>query len=131
MKRILLFIILIPILVYSQSDSTDCSKNYSKYESGCFAAEYMPTIIGGIDSLQLRLEYPKEAIKGDVIGKVYIKVIIDTLGNPHCPTVLKGLILACNEAAIKVIMASHFTSAIAHKKKVIVPMVIPVKFDIN
>ena len=89
------------------------------------------TIIGGIDSLQLRLEYPKEAIKGDVEGKVYIKVIIDTLGIPHCPTIIKGLIPECNKAAIKAIMSTHFTPASVRKKKVIIPMIIPVKFGIN
>jgi Gram-negative bacterial TonB protein C-terminal len=131
MKNILLIIFLFPILAYSQSDSTDCSKNYSKYENGCFVVEQMPSIIGGFDSVYKKLVYPKEAIKGDIVGKVYVKVIIDTLGNPHCPTILKGLISECNEAAIKAIMSSHFIPAIARNKKVLVPMVIPLKFGIN
>ena len=84
MKNILFLIILFPIYVFSQTDSIDCHKFYKEHESSSLESpviDQLPEPIGGMDSLYKKLIYPIEVLKGDVQGKVYIKVIIDTLGN--------------------------------------------------
>ena len=131
MKNILFLIILFPINVFSQTDSIDCHKFYKEHESSSLESpviDQLPEPIGGMDSLYKKLIYPIEALKGDVQGKVYIKVIIDTLGNPHCPFISKGLGYGCDKEAIRIIMSTHFIPAVFHKKKIVMEIMIPIKF---
>ena len=46
--------------------------------------ENIPELIGGLDSLQSRLIYPKNALENNIEGKVYVITVVDTAGNQFC-----------------------------------------------
>jgi TonB family protein len=132
MKDLFYFLFLLSPLIFSQSESDDCNKLYHELFGNAvygFYVETLPGIVGGLDSLQLRLNYPKEALIHKIEGKVYIRVIADTLGNLLCCDVVKGLGYGCTEEALRLINSSHFIPATQRNKKVIVPFVIPIKFE--
>jgi len=103
---------------------------YSQVDYGTVPINKMPELIGGLDSLQSRLQYPDSALSRKTEGKVYVKVTIDTTGKPTHPVILKGLSSDCNEEAIELVMSSHFSPAQLRDKPITFPIVIPVKFKL-
>ena len=121
------------LFIFPQNDSTICKQLYTKFFGkyvSCIFVEKMPELIGGLDSLQQKLIYPQEALYNNIEGKVYVRAFIDTLGNSICTEILKGIGFECNEEAIRLVQMSHFIPAIQHKKKVTVPIAIPVIFKL-
>lgn len=126
------FIILIILCFHVVSAQTDSSKkginNKLIYP---VPIEIMPKIIGGMDSLQSKIQYPKEAINSKVEGKVYLKASIDTLGNVSDVEVIRGIGYGCNEEALRVVKNAKFTPAINKGKKVKCTISIPIKFTLS
>jgi len=74
-----------------------------------------PTIVGGLDSLQMLLNWPKQGEQIDFEGKIYILAYLDTLGNLDSASVIKGFGFGFNEEAMRVIKLAKFTPAYRHK----------------
>ncbi len=130
MKILSLFILLIPFIIYSQTDSVDCEKLY--YSFGDMAVESLPKLIGGLDSLHMRIKYPEEALKKNIQGKVYINCIVDTNGSPICAKVVKGLGYGCDQEALRLVLTSQFTPAVQRKHRYIrCPISIPIVFKLQ
>jgi len=95
MKLLFVLLFFIQANFFPQSGTIDCHP----LSFGCISVEKMPAIIGSLDSLHLRLIYPQEALKHKIEGKVYVLVTIDTLGNPFCQKIIKGIGYGCDEEA--------------------------------
>ena len=126
--------------IYSQQDSLDCQKLRdslnveSVLDREAWGWQRLPALIGGIDGLEKKLEYPEEAIKNNIEGKVYVNVIIDTSGNPHCPLIIKErkhLGYGCEEEAIRIVMISKFLPALKHNKPRTIQIIIPIIFSLK
>ncbi|MCH7516064.1 MAG: energy transducer TonB [Bacteroidetes bacterium] len=91
----------------------------------------MPAIISGLDSLHLRLIYPTEAIKHKIEGKVYVLVTIDSLGNPFCAKIIKGIGYGCDEEALRLVNSSKYTAGEQRGKPIVITMSIPIVFKID
>ena len=95
-------------------------------------SQKMPEIIGGYDSLLLNLQYPEEAVKNKIEGKVYVSILVDTSGNPLCPKIIgKRLGYGCDKEAVRLVMNARFTPAMSHDKKRIMQMVVPISFKLK
>jgi len=70
--------------------------------------EKMPEIIGGINSIQSKIIYPKEAKENNIEGKVYIRCKITSEGEVEEIEVVKGLGFGCDEEAIRVVKDSKW-----------------------
>ena len=127
MKLLFVLLFFIQANFFSQSDTIDCSP----ISFGCFAVEKMPAIIGGLDSLHLRLIYPTEAIKHKIEGKVYVLVTIDSLGNPYCAKIIKGIGYGCDEEALRLVNSSKYSAGEQRGKPVMITMSIPIVFKID
>lgn len=70
-------------------------------------SETMPSFPGGMDGfyeyLYSQLKYPKEAIRYDVDGKVFLSYVIDKDGSITHVKILKGIGSGCDEEAIRVL----------------------------
>lgn len=119
----------------SKDTISHCQKmrdSLALYYSWDIAFQKMPEIIGGYDSLLLKLQYPEEAVKNKIEGKVYISILVDTSGHPMCPMILgKRLGYGCDEEAVRLVMKTKFTPAISHNRKRIVQMVVPISFKLK
>ena len=106
--------------------------------------EIMPTITGGLDSLQLRLNYPDEAKNLGIEGKVYLIVDLDSLGSIQNVVVVKGIGYGCDEEAVRLIKTATFTPGYIRKtvgvdnlgKKIVelvpykIKITVPIKFTL-
>jgi TonB family protein len=76
-------------------------------------------------------EYPEEAKRGSITGKVILKVLIDIKGKPKCAVVIKSDSEIFNQSAINAVMKSTFTPAYKDSQVMKVWMTIPYKFSLN
>ena len=78
-----------------------------KPEEIFITSEILPTPVGGMGAfmkyLQKNLNYPEQAKRMGVEGKVFVQFVIDKDGSPTDITVLKGIGSGCDEEAIRVI----------------------------
>ena len=112
---------------FPQSDTIDCTP----LSFGCILVEKMPAIIGGLDSLHIRLIYPQEALNHKIEGKVYVLVTIDTLGNPYCQKIIRGIGYGCDEEALRLVKSSKFKAGEQRGKHVAITMSILIVFKIH
>lgn len=61
-------------------------------------------------------------------GKTFVQIIIDTLGNAHCPRIVKSDTESLNSIAIKLIQDMHFVPAKQQGRKVKSTMILPINF---
>ncbi len=129
MKKIifLLFILVLPLLMYSQ-DSTMSQKIFQ-------LAEVMPKFPGGeaemFSFIGKNIRYPNDAKENGISGTVYLTFVIDTTGNVDAIRVLRGVQIL-NEEAVRVVKSiPKWTPGMQNGKKVIVQLVLPIKFNIE
>lgn len=127
MKLLFVLFFFIQANFFPQSTTIDCDS----LQSRCFSVEKMPVIIGGMESLHLRLIYPPEALKHKIEGEVYVLVTIDSLGNPFCARIIKGIGYACDEEALRLVNSSRYTAGEQRGKPVVITMSIPIVFKID
>lgn len=73
-----------------------------------FYPEKRADLIGTLEQLYAQIEYPEEALKNNVTGKVLIEYTIDTDGNVKDAIVAKGLGFGCDEEALRVIRLAKY-----------------------
>ena len=61
--------------------------------------EEMPEPIGGINSIQEKIQYPEIAKRAGIEGKVFILAYIDENGNVAHTKIIKGIGAGCDEMA--------------------------------
>lgn len=132
-----LYFLSINSFIHSQQDALDCQNiiDSLSIEFGSLKCDWgwqLPDLIGGIEGLQKRLKYPEEAIKNNIEGKILVKVIIDSLGKPLCPLVIrKHLGYGCEEEAIKLVMGSKFTPAQKKNRYRTLQIIVPIVFSLK
>ena len=93
--------------------------------------EQQPELIGGLQGLLARLEYPSMARQAGVEGKVFVRFVVDERGEVsqaeaiRCPNAL-----LC-DAAVAAIEASTFRPGLQRGRAVKVRFVIPVTFELS
>ncbi len=101
----------------------------SAWNIGCFPAlDSLPNLIGGLESIQNRLDYPTNALERRIEGNVYVLVNVDSLGNPNNPRVMKGIGMGCDEEAIRLVKTAKFSPAYFMGKYINSQISIPIKF---
>lgn len=93
--------------------------------------EKMPELIGGLDSLQSRLIYPKKALENNIEGKVYVITVVDTAGNQFCTRVIKSLGYGCDKEAMRLVQTSTFLPGIFRGKPYTMKISIPIVFSLK
>lgn len=131
MNKLFIIFLFLSSFTFSQTDSSECDKFISQFESQQKWAydpfEFIPTIIGGIDTIQTLINYPVTKKKENE-GKVYVKVYVDTLGNVHCPGIIKGISNDLDQEALRVVSLLKFIPGSNNGKKAIVHLAVPIQF---
>lgn len=86
--------------------------------------------IGGLEGIHQKLNYPKEALENKIEGKVYVLIIIDSVGNLLCPKVIKGLGYGCDQEAMRVVTDTKFISTLHRGKPITTLVSIPITFKL-
>ena len=93
-------------------------------------AEVQPTLIGGLEGLQARLEYPPLAIRAGIEGTVIVQFVVDERGHVVDPVVLRSPNELLSEAALEAIRESRFTPGQQRGRPVKVRYAVPVQFTL-
>ncbi|MDD2890910.1 MAG: energy transducer TonB [bacterium] len=76
-------------------------------------------------------EYPELARKNEIQGTVYVRYVIDTLGNVVDAKVIKSVHPLLDSAALKCVRQYKFAPAESNRKKVKTSMEQPIKFSLS
>lgn len=116
-------------------DSLDCQnevRDTSKYQDVfCYVSEELPVFTRGNLSAYLRenVRYPEEAVKYNVVGKVYVRFIVDTLGKVTDVKILRGVHPLLDSAALSVVSRlPDFLPGRQWGKKVRVSYAVPIDY---
>lgn len=91
----------------------------------------MPEIVGGLSSLYNQIEYPRQAVRQGVEGRVFVQFVVDESGNAVDPVILRDIGAGCGEAAVKAIQKVKFTPGKQNGTPVKVKFSLPVSFEIK
>ena len=93
--------------------------------------EQMPELVGGIEGLQGRIDYPEFARRAGIEGRVFVQFVVDEQGNPSDIRVVRGIGGGCDEAAVAAVRASRFSPGLQRGRPVKVRMSLPVTFRLS
>lgn len=65
------------------------------------AVEQEPQLIGGIQGLQQKVEYPTQCKRAGIEGRVFLNFVVDEQGNVSDVSVTRGIGEACDQAAVE------------------------------
>jgi|SRR6056297_676744 len=91
----------------------------------------MPEIVGGLSSLYSQIEYPQQAVRQGVEGRVFVQFVVDESGNAVDPVILRDIGAGCGEAAVAAIQKVKFTPGKQNGTPVKVKFSLPVSFEIK
>jgi protein TonB len=127
--KTLIVLIFFSIAIYGQNNSINCDSLISFYTDNILWK--VPEVVGGLDSLQLKLIYPEKAKENKIEGRVYVLAIIDTIGNEICSKVIKGLGYGCDEEALRLVKTSKYYPGLTRDKPTTALIVIPIIFSLK
>lgn len=93
--------------------------------------EEMPKLIGGLASVQSKVEYPELAKRAGIEGKVVLQFIVNENGDVENPKVVKGIGGGCDEAAVAAVSKAKFEPGIQRGKPVRVQFSLPIVFRLS
>src|SRR5699024_8492842 len=65
--------------------------------------EKMPELKGGLRTLMTKINYPEEAAKAGIEGRVIVKFIVNKQGNVDNPQIMRGVSEALDQEALRVV----------------------------
>ena len=89
-----------------------------------------PSIIGGLSSLYLNIDYPLEARDQGIQGLTVLMFVVEKDGTTSNIEVMKSLHPACDSAAVAAVRETHFNPGMQDGEKVRVKMRLPVRFKL-
>lgn len=95
------------------------------------AVEQMPELIGGMQGITARLQYPEVARLAGVEGRVIIQFVIDEEGRVRDAVVIQGQGAGLDEEALRVVRTARFKPGRQRGKPVKVRMSIPITFHLR
>ncbi len=139
-----IFLIFILIINYSflksqnNPEYQDIQDTISKESNEQFflVVEQMPDFLGGMKELYKwlfeHIEYPEEALKNNVEGKVFIGFIVEADGSIMNVAVKRGLGAGCDEEAVRVVEnMPNWLPGMQNGNKVRVAYTLPVVFMLD
>jgi len=101
-------------------------------KAGAFmVVEQAPTLIGGLNGLQSRIQYPELAKQAGIQGRVFIQFIVQPDGSVTDAAITRGIGAGCDEEALKMVQNAKFIPGVQSGMRVPVKMSIPVTFKLE
>lgn len=91
----------------------------------------MPELIGGLASIANGVEYPEEARRAEIEGRVYIQFIVNEEGDVENPRVIRGIGGGADEEALRVVRKAKFRPGMQRGKPVRVQYSLPIVFRLQ
>ncbi len=91
----------------------------------------MPTLIGGLQSIQKNIYYTEIARRIEVEGKVIIEFVVNKQGEVEDAFIFKGIFDELDKIALNAVQKARFTPALQRGKAVRVRMWMPIIFRLK
>ena len=88
-------------------------------------------LIGGLEGLQDRLEYPASCLSAGIEGRVFVQLLVSKEGRQSEVRVVRGIGGGCDETAVRAVELSHLIPGHDDEKVVRVRMSLPVSFQLD
>lgn len=95
------------------------------------AVEEMPELLGSLQDLQGKADYPDMARKAGVEGMVVVQFIVNEQGRVENPVVVRGIGAGCDEEALRVVKQAQFKPGKQRGKPVRVQYSVPIIFRLK
>lgn len=92
--------------------------------------EQMPKLKGGLASLQQCVNYPEEARKAGIQGRVIVQFIVNKQGNVENPQIIRGIGGGADEEAIRCVKTAQFEPGKQRGKPVRVQYSLPIIYKL-
>lgn len=93
--------------------------------------DQIPELIGGLEGLQDRLEYPASCLSAGIEGRVFVQFLVSKEGRQSEVRVVRGIGGGCDETAVRAVELSHLIPGHDDEKVVRVRMSLPVSFQLD
>ena len=93
--------------------------------------ENPPVLIGGIASVQKRIQYPELARNAGIEGRVVIQFVVTSTGEIANPKVVRGIGGGCDEAALEALKYAKFQPGMQRGRPVNVSYSLPIPFSLK
>lgn len=93
--------------------------------------EQMPELIGGLQALQAGINYPEQARRAGIEGRVYVQFIVNEEGEVENPEVIRGIGGGCDEEAIRAVRNAEFRPGMQRGRPVRVQYSLPIVFRLQ
>lgn len=106
--------------------------NPEKNEDDVFVVvEKMPQLIGGLASIQSKVNYPEMAKRAGIEGRVTVQFIVNENGDVEDPKIIRGVGGGADEEALRVIKEAKFTAGVQRGRIVRVQYTLPIIFKLS
>jgi len=93
--------------------------------------EEMPKLIGGLASIQGKVQYPEMAKRAGIQGRVTVQFIVNENGDVENPKVIRGIGGGCDEAALAAVSEAKFEPGKQRGRSVRVQYSLPIVFRLS
>lgn len=93
--------------------------------------EQMPELIGGLAELQSNIQYPEQARRAGIEGRVYVQFIVNEEGEVENPQVIRGIGGGCDEEALRAVRQAQFRPGMQRGRPVRVQYSLPIVFRLQ
>lgn len=92
------------------------------------AAPQMPQIVGGPGALYLHIDYPRQAVRDRIEGRLMLSFIVDTEGRTNDVRVVESLHPVCDSAAVAALRKTRFVPGRSGGEPISMRMQLPIRF---
>lgn len=93
--------------------------------------ENMPKLVGGIQGVQAKVQYPEMAKRAGIEGRVTVQFIVNESGDVENAKILRGIGGGCDEEALAVVRGAKFEPGLQRGRPVRVQMSLPIVFRLT
>ncbi|MEX1011723.1 MAG: energy transducer TonB [Balneolaceae bacterium] len=90
-----------------------------------------PELIGGLEELQRSINYPEQAQRAGIEGRVIVQFIVNEEGEVEDPQILRGIGGGADEEAIRAVSEAQFVPGRQRGRPVRVQFSIPINFQLE
>ncbi|MEX1011724.1 MAG: energy transducer TonB [Balneolaceae bacterium] len=93
--------------------------------------EQMPELIGGLEELQRSINYPEQARRAGIEGRVFVQFIVNEEGEVENAVVTRGIGGGADEEALRAVQQARFTPGMQRGRPVRVQYSLPITFRLQ
>lgn len=105
--------------------------DYGLFSEAFVIVEDGPALVGGLEGLQSRIQYPAEARTAGIHGRVIVQFVVDEFGTVLDPVIVRGVSERLDEEALRVVRTARFHPPRDHGRLARVKMSLPITFRLD